>query len=51
MGKPLHAYLGVDPTAPAIHLGHTAVVRKLKHFQDMRHIVDAATAHTSSATT
>jgi tyrosyl-tRNA synthetase len=36
-GKPLRAYLGVDPTAPDIHLGHTVVLRKLKHFQDMGH--------------
>ena len=37
MGKPLRVYLGVDPTAPDIHLGHTVVLRKLKHFQDMGH--------------
>jgi tyrosyl-tRNA synthetase len=37
-GKPLRVYLGVDPTAPDIHLGHTVVLRKLKHFQDMGHI-------------
>src|SRR5579863_838332 len=36
-GKPLRAYLGVDPTAPYIHLGHTVVLRKLKHFQDLGH--------------
>ena len=36
-GKPLRVYLGVDPTAPDIHLGHTVVLRKLKHFQDMGH--------------
>ena len=36
-GKPLRAKLGVDPTAPDIHLGHTVVIRKLKHFQDMGH--------------
>src|SRR3984957_5347604 len=36
-GKPLRAYLGVDPTAPDLHLGHTVVIRKLKHFQDMGH--------------
>ncbi len=36
--KPLRAKLGVDPTAPDIHLGHTVVIRKLKHFQDMGHI-------------
>src|SRR5260370_10024975 len=37
-GIPLRAKLGVDPTAPDIHLGHTVVIRKLKHFQDMGHI-------------
>jgi tyrosyl-tRNA synthetase len=36
-GKPLRAKLGVDPTAPDIHLGHTVVIRKLKHFQDLGH--------------
>src|SRR6516162_5068153 len=38
-GKPLRVYLGVDPTAPDIHLGHTVVLRKLKHFQDEGHTV------------
>jgi tyrosyl-tRNA synthetase len=37
IGKPLRVYLGVDPTAPDLHLGHTVVLRKLKHFQDMGH--------------
>lgn len=37
-GKPLRVKLGVDPTAPDIHLGHTVVIRKLKHFQDMGHL-------------
>jgi tyrosyl-tRNA synthetase len=37
-GKPLRVYLGVDPTAPDIHLGHTVVLRKLKHFQDLGHV-------------
>src|SRR5213594_201422 len=36
-GVPLRVYLGVDPTSPDIHLGHTVVLRKLKHFQDMGH--------------
>jgi tyrosyl-tRNA synthetase len=36
-GKPLRVYLGVDPTAPDIHLGHTVVLRKLKHFQGLGH--------------
>jgi tyrosyl-tRNA synthetase len=35
--KPLRVYLGVDPTAPDIHLGHTVVLRKLKQFQDIGH--------------
>ena len=38
-GKPLRVYLGVDPTAPDLHLGHTVVLRKLKHFQDLGHTV------------
>src|SRR5436309_14815374 len=36
-GKPLRVYLGMDPTAPDLHLGHTVVLRKLKHFQYMGH--------------
>jgi tyrosyl-tRNA synthetase len=36
-GNPLRVYLGVDPTAPDLHLGHTVVLRKLKHFQDLGH--------------
>src|SRR5271167_1495567 len=36
-GTPLRVYLGVDPTAPDIHLGHTVVLRKLKHFQGLGH--------------
>jgi len=36
-GVPMRVYLGVDPTAPDIHLGHTVVLRKLKHFQDLGH--------------
>jgi tyrosyl-tRNA synthetase len=36
-GKPLRVKLGVDPTAPDLHLGHTVVMRKLKHFQDLGH--------------
>jgi len=35
--RPLRVYLGVDPTAPDLHLGHTVVLRKLKHFQDLGH--------------
>ena len=36
-GRPLRVKLGVDPTAPDIHLGHTVVIRKLRHFQEMGH--------------
>ena len=38
-GKTLRVKLGVDPTSPDIHLGHTVVVRKLKAFQDLGHTV------------
>lgn len=38
-GKPLKAKLGLDPTAPDIHLGHTIVLRKLRDFQDLGHEV------------
>ncbi len=37
IGKPLRVKLGMDPTAPDLHLGHTVVLRKLKHFQDLGH--------------
>jgi len=39
IGKPLRVKLGLDPTAPDIHLGHTVVIRKLKAFQDLGHVV------------
>jgi tyrosyl-tRNA synthetase len=38
-GKPLRVKAGFDPTAPDLHLGHTVVMRKLKHFQDLGHQV------------
>jgi len=38
-GKPLRAKAGFDPTAPDLHLGHTVLIRKLKHFQDLGHAV------------
>jgi tyrosyl-tRNA synthetase len=38
-GKPLNIKLGVDPTAPDIHLGFTVVMRKLRQFQDLGHRV------------
>jgi tyrosyl-tRNA synthetase len=39
-GKPLHIKLGVDPTAPDLHLGHLVVLRKLKTFQDLGHQIE-----------
>jgi tyrosyl-tRNA synthetase len=38
-GKPLRIKLGLDPTAPDIHLGHTVVIRKLRAFQELGHTV------------
>ncbi len=38
-GKPLRVKLGLDPTAPDIHLGHTVVIRKLRAFQQLGHTV------------
>src|SRR5882672_11357634 len=35
--KPLRVKLGMDPTAPDIHLGHTVVLRKMRQFQDLGH--------------
>ena len=37
--KPLIVKAGFDPSAPDIHLGHTVILRKLKHFQDLGHKV------------
>src|SRR5881392_3442528 len=37
--KPLRVKAGFDPTAPDLHLGHTVLMRKLKHFQDLGHTV------------
>jgi len=37
--KPLRVKAGFDPTAPDLHLGHTVLLRKLKHFQDLGHTV------------
>jgi tyrosyl-tRNA synthetase len=39
LGRPLRVKLGIDPTAPDIHLGHTVVLRKLRAFQDAGHVV------------
>jgi tyrosyl-tRNA synthetase len=38
-GRPLRVKLGVDPTTPDIHLGHTVVLRKLREFQELGHTV------------
>lgn len=38
-GKPLRVKAGFDPTAPDLHLGHTVLIHKLKHFQDLGHQV------------
>src|SRR5438874_13345799 len=38
-GKPLQVKAGFDPTAADLHLGHTVLLRKLKHFQDLGHTV------------
>jgi tyrosyl-tRNA synthetase len=38
-GKPLIVKVGFDPTAPDLHLGHTVLIRKMKHFQDLGHKV------------
>jgi len=38
-GKPLRVKTGFDPTAPDLHLGHTVLLRKMKHFQDLGHTV------------
>ena len=38
-GKPLKVKVGFDPTAPDLHLGHTVLLRKMKHFQDLGHTV------------
>lgn len=46
--RPLRVKAGFDPTAPDLHLGHTVLLRKMKHFQDLGHtaifVVGAATA-------
>ncbi len=47
-GRPLRVKAGFDPTAPDLHLGHTVLLRKMKHFQDLGHqvifLIGAATA-------
>src|SRR5664280_2701767 len=39
LGRPLRIKLGVDPTAPDLHLGHAVPLRKLRQFQDLGHVV------------
>src|SRR4029079_6924783 len=39
LGRPLRVKLGLDPTAPDIHLGHSVVLQKLREFQDLGHTV------------
>ena len=52
--RPLRVKLGLDPTAPDIHLGHTVVLRKLRQFQDLGHqavlIIGDATARIGDPT-
>ena len=38
-GRPLRVKVGFDPTAPDLHVGHTVILRKMKHFQDLGHTV------------
>src|SRR5499425_2124901 len=38
-GRPLRVKAGFDATAPDLHLGHTVLLRKMKHFQDLGHTV------------
>lgn len=38
-GRPLRVKAGFDPTAPDLHLGHTVLLRKMKHFQDLGHTI------------
>src|SRR6056297_1595552 len=38
-GRPLRIKAGFDPTAPDLHLGHTVLIQKLKHFQELGHQV------------
>src|SRR4029077_15235926 len=38
-GRPLRIKLGLDPTAPDLHLGHTVVLNKMRHFQGLGHTV------------
>ena len=48
-GKPLRIKAGFDPTAPDLHLGHTVLMRKLRHFQQLGHTVIFLTVGDSTA--
>lgn len=39
LGRPLRVKVGFDPTAPDLHLGHTVVMHKMRHFQELGHTV------------
>jgi tyrosyl-tRNA synthetase len=39
-GERIKLYLGIDPTSPELHIGHTVPLRKLRHFQDLGHEVN-----------
>ena len=39
LGRPLNVYVGFDPTAPDLHLGHTVVINKMRQFQQFGHNV------------
>ena len=43
-GRPLVVKVGFDPTAPDLHLGHTVLIRKMKHFQDLGHASSSSSA-------
>ena len=49
-GKPLTVKAGFDPTAPDLHLGHTVLIHKLRHFQELGHRVSSATSPAASGT-
>src|SRR6476659_6871626 len=47
-GRPLRVKVGFDPTSPDLHLGHTVLLRKMKHFQDLGHTVTFVTGATTA---
>lgn len=48
-GKPLTVKAGFDPTAPDLHLGHTVLIHKLRHFQELGHRVVSSSATSPAA--